>query len=137
MVQRLFADVINDAIWFMNIHEPNHPWFLAMHGSWIDNSGRPWENHRPVACHWQTLSYNVVHFALIEIQTHNISGDRHIGFEEGSITIKGYHSDIRGFTSNMSTEDGGIMISFCCRNDNHSNLHTLPQTHPFVLIKVN
>ena len=30
MVQRLFADVINDAIWFMNIHEQNHPWFLAM-----------------------------------------------------------------------------------------------------------
>jgi hypothetical protein len=23
MVQRLFADVINDAIWFMNIHEQN------------------------------------------------------------------------------------------------------------------
>ena len=32
MVQRLFADVINDAIWFMNIHEQNHPWFLAMCG---------------------------------------------------------------------------------------------------------
>jgi hypothetical protein len=31
MVQRLFADVINDAIWFMNIHKQNHPWFLAMH----------------------------------------------------------------------------------------------------------
>ena len=31
MVQRLFADVINDAIWFMNIHEQNHPWFLAMY----------------------------------------------------------------------------------------------------------
>ena len=30
MVQRLFADVINDAIWFMNIHEQNHPGFLAM-----------------------------------------------------------------------------------------------------------
>jgi hypothetical protein len=29
MVQRLFTDVINDAIWFMNIHEQNHPWFLA------------------------------------------------------------------------------------------------------------
>jgi hypothetical protein len=27
MVQRLFADVINDAIWFMNIHEQNHPWY--------------------------------------------------------------------------------------------------------------
>ena len=25
MVQRLFADVINDAIWFMNIPEQNHP----------------------------------------------------------------------------------------------------------------
>jgi len=29
------------------------------------------ENHRPVA-HWQTLSHNVVHLALIEIRTHNI-----------------------------------------------------------------
>jgi hypothetical protein len=28
MVQRLFADVISDAIWFMNIHEQNHPSFL-------------------------------------------------------------------------------------------------------------
>jgi hypothetical protein len=35
------------------------------------------ENHRPVASHWQTLSHNVVHLALIEIQTHNISGGRH------------------------------------------------------------
>ena len=25
MVRRLFADVIHDAIWFMNIHEQNHP----------------------------------------------------------------------------------------------------------------
>jgi hypothetical protein len=25
MVQRLFADVIHDAIWFMNIHKQNHP----------------------------------------------------------------------------------------------------------------
>jgi hypothetical protein len=24
-------------------------------------TGGPWENHRPVACHWQTLSHNVVH----------------------------------------------------------------------------
>jgi hypothetical protein len=27
--------------------------------------------------HWQTLSHNVVPFILIEIRTHNISGDRH------------------------------------------------------------
>ena len=31
------------------------------------------ENHRPVASHWQTLSHNVVHLALIVIRTHNIS----------------------------------------------------------------
>jgi hypothetical protein len=36
-----------------------------------------WENHRPVASHWQTLSHNVVHLALIEIRTHNISSYRH------------------------------------------------------------
>jgi hypothetical protein len=35
------------------------------------------ENHRAVASHRQTLSHNVVHLALNEIQTHNISGDRH------------------------------------------------------------
>ena len=27
--------------------------------------------------HWPTLSHNAVHLALIEIRTHNISGDRH------------------------------------------------------------
>ena len=37
-----------------------------------------WRTQRkPVVSHWQTLSYNVVHFALIEIRTCNISGDRH------------------------------------------------------------
>ena len=30
MVQRLFPDVIHDAIWLMNIHEQKYPWFLAM-----------------------------------------------------------------------------------------------------------
>jgi hypothetical protein len=37
----------------------------------------PGEKHRPVASHWQTLSHFVVHLALIEIWTHNISADRH------------------------------------------------------------
>jgi hypothetical protein len=34
----------------------------------------------PGKSHWQTLPQNVVHLAiaLIEIWTHNISGDRHI-----------------------------------------------------------
>jgi len=38
----------------------------------VEETGGHRENHQPVASHWQTfsLSYNV------EIQTHNISGDR-------------------------------------------------------------
>jgi hypothetical protein len=36
-----------------------------------------WQSQRPVASQWQTLSHNVVHLALIEIRTNNISGDRH------------------------------------------------------------
>ena len=42
----------------------------------VEETGGSGENHRPVASHWQTLSHNVVHLALIEIRTHNISGDR-------------------------------------------------------------
>jgi hypothetical protein len=43
----------------------------------VEETGEPGENHQPVTTHWQTLSYYVVHLALIEIQTHNISGDKH------------------------------------------------------------
>ena len=38
---------------------------------------KPGENQWPVTSHWETLSHNVVHLALIKIRTHNISGDRH------------------------------------------------------------
>ena len=38
----------------------------------VEETGGPWENYRPVASHWQTLSQNVVHLAMIEIRTHNI-----------------------------------------------------------------
>jgi hypothetical protein len=40
-------------------------------------TGMPGENYSPAASHRQTLSHNVVHLALVEIRTHNISGDRH------------------------------------------------------------
>ena len=43
----------------------------------VEETGVPGEINRPVANHWQILSRNVVHLALIEIRTHNISGDRH------------------------------------------------------------
>ena len=48
-------------------------WWSAL----LVETGKPEENHRPVASHWQTLSNNVVHLALIEIRTHNINDDRH------------------------------------------------------------
>jgi hypothetical protein len=43
----------------------------------VEETRAPEENHRPVVIHGQTLSHNVVHLALIEIRTHNISGVRH------------------------------------------------------------
>ena len=43
----------------------------------VEETRGPGENHRPVASHCQALSHNVVHLALIEIRTHNISGDGH------------------------------------------------------------
>ena len=43
----------------------------------VEEIGGPLENHRLVASHRLSLSYNVVHLALIEIRTHNTSGDRH------------------------------------------------------------
>jgi hypothetical protein len=41
----------------------------------VEENGGPGENIRPVASHWQILSHNVVHFALIKIRTHNSSCD--------------------------------------------------------------
>jgi hypothetical protein len=43
----------------------------------VEETGGPGENYRPAVSHLQTLSHNVVHLALIGIQTHNISDDRH------------------------------------------------------------
>jgi hypothetical protein len=37
----------------------------------VEETHGPGENPRRVASHWLTLSHNVVHFTLIEIQTHN------------------------------------------------------------------
>jgi len=39
----------------------------------MEETGGPEEKHRPVASHWQTLSHNVVHPALVEIRTYMIA----------------------------------------------------------------
>ena len=63
---------------------PIYNWFVCFNNisvmSWlsvllVEKVGVPGENYRPVACHRQTLSYNVVHLALIENRTNNISDD--------------------------------------------------------------
>ena len=43
----------------------------------VDKTGAPRENHWPAVSHWQILSHNAVHLALMEIRTHTISDDRH------------------------------------------------------------
>jgi hypothetical protein len=50
----------------------------------VEETGGPGENHRPVASHWQTLSHNVVYFALIESRTHNISDDSQLPYDHGN-----------------------------------------------------
>jgi hypothetical protein len=42
----------------------------------VEETGGPRENQKSVASQWQTLSHYAVRLALIEIRTHNISGDR-------------------------------------------------------------
>ena len=44
----------------------------------VEETGVPWENHWPVASHWQFLSHNVlsVHLSMNVVWAHNFSGDR-------------------------------------------------------------
>jgi hypothetical protein len=52
----------------LNLKSWIRPWVLL-----VEETGVPGENHPSVASHWQTLSHNVVHLALIKIRAHNIS----------------------------------------------------------------
>jgi hypothetical protein len=62
---------------YLNILEISTSWLWSYGSLLVEETGGPRENHWPIESHWQTLSYNVVHLTLIEIRTHNISGDRH------------------------------------------------------------
>jgi hypothetical protein len=79
LVAILFSDISDD----FGV-SPNWKWHFQQYFSYFvavsfigEESGGPGENHCPVASYWQTLSHNVVHLALIEIRTDNISDDSH------------------------------------------------------------
>jgi hypothetical protein len=53
-------------VWFMVFNAIFNNIFILE-----EETGVPWENHRPVVSRWQTLSHNVtyrVHIAMIEVQ---------------------------------------------------------------------
>ena len=72
---------IHNAIWLVVFMVFNATFKNISAISWrsvllVEETGVFGENHRPVASHRPTLSHNVVHLALVEMRTHNISGDR-------------------------------------------------------------
>jgi hypothetical protein len=60
----------------------------------VEETEGPGENHRPVASHWQTLSHNGIHLALIEIQTH-----KHQWVVIGTDCIGSYKSNYHTITA--------------------------------------
>jgi hypothetical protein len=65
------------SLWFDCLLMVFNATFINISVLLVEETKEPGKNHRPVASHWETLSHNVVHIALIEIRTSNISGGRH------------------------------------------------------------
>jgi hypothetical protein len=82
------------------------------------------ENHRLVASHWQTLSHNVVHLALIEIRIHNINGDRHwlryLSIRNKSMYNTRISLDLLGLCVRMCSNDKCLVKEIIDRNVNVS-----------------
>ena len=77
MVQRLFADVINDAIWFMNIHEQNHPWFLAM-VLLMEETGVPRERYIFSLCVYLRMRPISFHISVLLMEETGVPRERYI-----------------------------------------------------------
>jgi hypothetical protein len=74
------VDLVKKQTSNINLFSPWYCWTIAQ---WVfytvvvsfigGRNQRTGENHHHVASHWQTWSHNVVHLALIAIQTHNFN----------------------------------------------------------------
>ena len=80
-VYSMLISAANDQVWFYLVLwclTPLLTIFQIYGGGqfyWGEETGVPWEYHRPAASHWQTLSDIVVLLALSGSRTHNISSD--------------------------------------------------------------
>ena len=76
LLSNLYLDMI-DAIWYdRSQYETDRFNNISVISWWsvlfVEQTVGPGENHRAVASHRKTLSYNAVHLVLIEIRTHHI-----------------------------------------------------------------
>ena len=65
-----------------------------------------------------------------------------LGFSNGSTVLEGYITPITGIGGELPydvvSENGTVDLRYCCRNDGNSSSHvTLPDSYPFMLLKVN
>ena len=67
-------------VWFMVINATfnNIQLYRGVQFYWVEETGVPGENRRPVSSHIKTLSHNIASSTprLSGIRTHNVSGDR-------------------------------------------------------------
>ena len=76
----MLALLMKGGLWyFNNISYRGCQFYWWRKPEYPEETGVSWENHCPVASHWQTLSYNVVSSTLhlSGIQTLNVSGNSH------------------------------------------------------------
>jgi hypothetical protein len=86
----------------------------------VEKTGESGENHWPVTSHWQTLSHNVVHLALIETRDRAV---KQFEFNWGEKNIPSTAKSLLDLMAEIDdwTKQSGKGISYCfnCLEDIH------------------